>query len=95
MRDAQVVVDELTIAHLDDEWALPCEFLAHEGPDPAKWVMYPTCCTVGGGPYILGCDACKARNTDQHHAIRCEECGNTYAPASLAWRLIEPLERRQ
>lgn len=90
-----IVLDTDTdvLSSLDEEWALPCEFRDHEGPEPARWVLYPSCCTVNGAPYILGCDACKDRKNNQEIAILCDDCGKVYAPASLAWRLIEPISR--
>lgn len=90
-----IVLDTDTdvLSGLDEEWALPCEFRDHEGLEPAGWVLYPSCCSVNGAPYILGCDACKDRKTNPDIAIVCDDCQMVYAPASLAWRLIEPLSK--
>ena len=80
---------------LDFEWAEPCECLAHRGPDPAAWVLWPSCCEiVPGRPYLLACTACKDRKTESELGIYCEMCKTAYVPASLAWRLIEPLNRK-
>lgn len=92
--EERVVYDPETLHTLDQEWAIQCEFILHKGPEPARWVMYPACCSVAGSPFILGCDDCKDRKTHNCAAIHCDECDKIYAPASLAWRLIEPLNRR-
>ncbi len=82
------------LADLDDEWAVPCEAMRHTGNDPAAWIMWPTCCTVAGNPNILVCDPCKTRKLESGISILCDDCGMVYTPASTAWRLIEPLNRR-
>ena len=90
----QMDVDTSILEGLDEEWVSPCEFRAHTGDAPAAWILWPTCCTVGGAPYALGCDACKDRKINQLTSILCEDCNKVYTPASRAWRLIEPLNRK-
>lgn len=97
MRDTEVVVDQLTIAHLDEEWDIPCEVSSHEvkGTGPAAWVMWFSCCPLRGA-FILACDGCKEHKLN-YPIIRClgrdGGCGEVYIPGSKAYRLIEPLSR--
>lgn len=99
MRDVEVITDGLVIAHLDDEWDLPCESIGHaqRGSGPAKWVMWFACCPRdNGSPYLLACDACKDFKLS-YPALVCKTdeggCGQVFTPGSLAYRLIEPLNK--
>lgn len=88
-------LDDLTelTDQLDGDWVLPCEFIAHEGDAQARWILFPSCCSVDGRAYLLGCDACKARKISQARGIICQECNTEYLPAARAWRRIEPINR--
>jgi hypothetical protein len=81
------VIDRLR--DLDDRWNLECEFTAHVGPAPARWIMFPSCCPVNGRDFILGCERCMGRKTTAHRWLRCDICGARFSPASLAWRRVE------
>lgn len=90
--------DLTVLTGLDSEWVEPCECALHQGLDPAAWIMWPACCGIEKGafvvPYILACSGCKDRKINSENAILCTLCDTVYAPASLAWRYIEPLNKR-
>ena len=80
----------------DIERAIPCEAKAHfevtSADLPAKWVMWFTCCLEDGSPYVLTCDDCMQFKL--HAVLQCATCGTIYNPGALAYRYIEPLNRR-
>lgn len=70
MRDAQIVVDELTIFHLDEEWAVPCDIPGRRqmspggwphcsDEEPAAWIAWKHCPCNQGPRYMLICDTAK------------------------------------
>jgi hypothetical protein len=82
-------VDLPVMESFDEDLVLPCEFIAHSGDEPARWILFPSCCEA----HMLGCDACKDRKTMSKGSIRCGECKTSYFPAARAWRRIEPITK--
>lgn len=97
MRDAEVIVDSLELVYLDEEWGLPCEMSSHEevGSGPAEWIMWFSC-PCENKKYKLACPSCKDHKLAQP-ALRClielGGCGQLFTPGSLAYRLVEPLNK--
>lgn len=91
---ATVAIEDAAIGHLAEDLTVPCEG-RHESAPPAEWIVWWTCpCPPG---YALLCTDHKDRwssELDAEMAILCEGCGQTFAPAPTAIRLIEPLNRR-
>lgn len=82
------------------DWDIACERGVRPGPHlaacrgegKAEWVLYFTC---GCPPaHVLYCTACKDACVERDWCF-CEICGTTFTPASTAYCLIEPLNRRQ
>lgn len=77
----------------------PCQFSGRRETcpdDPARWVMFQTpCCEASAGRIgVLACDTCMAIRTQNLVSLRCEHCDTLFEPASTAYFLIEPLEKK-
>lgn len=78
---------------LTEDIQIPCEkqWNPHCGrSNPAEWIAWVACTCAP--PYVLWCTPCKDRmlNGDR---IWCRSCGDSWATAGEAFRLIEPLNR--
>lgn len=66
--------------------------LTCNGSGRAEWALWFSCgCNPG---YVLYCTSCKDRVLGHEAGLHCTPCHQTFKPASTAYRLIEPLNRR-
>lgn len=85
------------------EWDVACErtnrrsagsvrILPCQGSGRAEWALWFACgCSPG---YVLYCTVCKDAVLTFPGGLCCRECDQTFHPASTAYALVEPLNRR-
>lgn len=94
--EAQSLVDPLLVAHLDEDWAVPCEARkgANDCPNQAEWIAWHVVCCPQATRHRLWCMRHRDYFVHKLGVFRCRHCGWRVDPAQLAIRLIEPLTRR-
>lgn len=88
---------DLTIRHLDEDWAVPCERKPPIGQPctkPAEWVCWSVRCCPDRAQTFLLCDRHKADLLRTELVAVCSHCDEIFEPARTGFRLIEPLNRR-
>jgi hypothetical protein len=91
-----VDTSELTITHLDEDWANPCEIAKNGEPcgRGAEWIAWKSQCCAERENNVLMCTPCRAQITQPAVVLECARCKTIFCPPSTAWALIEPLNRR-
>lgn len=90
------------------EWEVACERAARDedgkalgfrpscacnGEGKAEWVLWRGCSC--DPHYLLYCTLCKDHLVNFSGPLKCGSCGRLSFPASTAYTLIEPLNKRQ
>jgi hypothetical protein len=65
---------------------------ACRGEGKAGWALWLSCCN--NPPYVLYCTACKDAVLAAGY-LWCKGCNSEHRPGSLAYSLIEPINRSQ
>ena len=92
---------DLTIQHLDEDWAVPCDVGRNTGGPQgadvcsvtATWTAWSVKCCEGRAIAVVLCDGHKAALLTSPFGV-CQHCEYVFSPASAGVRLIEPLNRR-
>jgi hypothetical protein len=99
--EAQSLVDPFLLAHLDEDWAVPCEMgqtIERAGGSgcsaTAEWIAWAVRCCPDRTSSVLLCSGHKSELIATPKPGVCSHCDEVFFPGRTGFRLIEPLNRR-